>query len=29
VRDMGPSTIKKYLESLEKLGYTGREGEDG
>ncbi len=29
VRDMGPSTIKKYLESLEKLGYTGRDGEDG
>lgn len=25
LRDMGPSTIKKYLESIEGLGYAGRD----
>jgi arylsulfatase A-like enzyme len=28
LKNMGPSTIKKYLESLDKLGYTGRD-DDG
>ncbi|MFT7487019.1 MAG: arylsulfatase A-like enzyme [Candidatus Paceibacteria bacterium] len=27
LRDMGPSTIQKYLESIEKLGYSGRDSE--
>lgn len=28
VRDMAPSTIKKYLESLDTLGYTGRDEDE-
>ncbi len=28
VQDMGPTTIKKYLESLDKLGYTGRDEDE-
>jgi arylsulfatase A-like enzyme len=27
LEDMGPTKIKKYVESLEALGYTGRDGE--
>ncbi|MFT7667405.1 MAG: arylsulfatase A-like enzyme [Planctomycetota bacterium] len=28
LKDMGPTTIKKYVESLDKLGYTGRDDEE-
>jgi len=28
VQDMGPTTIKKYLESLDTLGYTGRDEDE-
>lgn len=28
IKDMAPSTIKKYMESIESLGYAGREDEE-